>query len=75
MYAIASSTAVTLGLPICGSMRLKMANAEEGCWYNLLNVVPGWFSRKSESCIVPVAAMVSWLRAAVPRRSYPIIRQ
>lgn len=35
-------------LPRFGSMRRKMAKVVEGCWYNLLNVVPGSCSRYSE---------------------------
>ena len=34
-------------LPKCGSMRLKMASAVEGCLYRRLNVVPGRPSRYS----------------------------
>ena len=33
-------------------MRLKMANAVEGCWYNLLKVVPGSLSRYSNEASV-----------------------
>lgn len=36
-------------LPRFGSMRRKMAKAVEGCWYSLLNVVPGSCSRYSDS--------------------------
>lgn len=31
----------------CGSMRRKMANVVEGCWYSFLKVVPGSRSRYS----------------------------
>lgn len=33
----------------CGSMRRKMANVVEGCWYSFLKVVPGSLSRYSAS--------------------------
>lgn len=36
-------------LPRFGSMRRKMAKVVEGCWYSLLNVVPGSCSRYSDS--------------------------
>lgn len=36
-------------LPRFGSMRRKIANVVEGCWYNLLKVVPGNCSKYSES--------------------------
>ena len=38
---------VIQSVPKCGSMRLKMASAVEGCLYRRLNVVPGRPSRYS----------------------------
>lgn len=35
--------------PRCGSMRRKIANAVEGCWYSFRNVVPGSVLRYSSS--------------------------
>lgn len=40
--------AITNVFAKCGSIRRKIARAVDGCWYSLLNVVPGSCSRYSK---------------------------
>ena len=42
-----STISSMMGIPRCGSMRLKMAKAVDGCWYSLRNEAPGRVSRYS----------------------------
>lgn len=67
-------------IPKCGSMRLKMASAVEGCLYMRLNVVPGRPSKYSNDrredadilsmacfgrrCDVAAFTRLSWLKSA-----------